>query len=155
LPADTAVPVTESSDLLLAALGLPTDVPVYRGRDDYLLEVRDAGTVRALRPDFVALRAVRTRGVVVTALADPEMDGADFVSRFFAPAAGIDEDPVTGSAHCLLGPYWAARLDRTTLRAVQLSARGGRLAVEVSPETVRLTGAAVTVLRGELTQPFL
>jgi predicted PhzF superfamily epimerase YddE/YHI9 len=80
-------------------------------------------------------------------------NGADFVSRFFAPALGIDEDPVTGSAHCLLGPFWAARLGRPTLQAAQLSVRGGRLTVDVCPEIVRLTGAAVTVLRGHLTQP--
>jgi len=150
LPADAATPVTEGTAPLLAALGLAADRPVYRGRDDYLVEVADAAAVRAVRPDFAALREIPTRGVIVTASEGAAAEDAEFVSRFFGPAVGIDEDPVTGSAHCLLGPFWAARLGRTTLRAVQLSARGGRLEVEVGPQTVRLTGAAVTVLRGQL-----
>ncbi len=149
-PADTATPVTDGTAPLLAALGLAAGCPVHRGRDDYLVEVSDVAAVLAVCPDFVALRRIRTRGVIVTAAANPEVDGADFVSRFFGPAVGIDEDPVTGSAHCLLGPFWAARLGRTTLRAAQLSARGGRLTVDVGPEVVRLIGAAVTVLRGQL-----
>jgi PhzF family phenazine biosynthesis protein len=148
LPADTPTPVTEEVGPLLAALGVPAARSVHRGRDDYLVELADAEAVRAVRPDFAALRSIPTRGVIVTAAGGAA--DADFVSRFFGPAVGIDEDPVTGSAHCLLGPFWAPRLGRTTLRAAQLSARGGRLDVEVGPDTVRLTGAAVTVLRGQL-----
>src|SRR5262249_29699020 len=132
---------------LLAALGVGSARSVHRGRDDYLVELTDARAVAAVRPDFRALRVIPTRGVIVTAGGG---DGVDFVSRFFGPAVGIDEDPVSGSAHCLLGPFWAARLGRSTLRAAQLSARGGRLTVEVGPQTVRLTGAAITVVRGEL-----
>jgi PhzF family phenazine biosynthesis protein len=149
LPSDEAREVTADLAPLLRALGLATAHSVHRGRDDYLVEVADPDAVRALRPDFTALRRIPTRGVIVTAAGRPGED-ADFVSRFFGPAVGIDEDPVTGSAHCLLGPFWAARLGRTTLRAVQLSTRGGRLTLDVSPQTVRLTGAAVTVLRGHL-----
>jgi predicted PhzF superfamily epimerase YddE/YHI9 len=88
------------------------------------------------------------RGVVVTARAAAPYD---FVSRFFGPAVGVDEDPVTGSAHCALGPWWAARLGRTTLTGFQASARGGVVRVEVRGERVGLLGQAVTVLRGELT----
>jgi PhzF family phenazine biosynthesis protein len=150
LPTDTATPVAVGTGPLLAALGLAADRPVYRGRDDYLVEVVDADAVLAVRPDLAALGAIPSRGVVVTASGGAAAHDADFVSRFFGPAVGIDEDPVTGSAHCLLGPFWAARLGRTTLRAVQLSARRGRLTVEVGPDTVRLTGAGVTVLRGDI-----
>jgi PhzF family phenazine biosynthesis protein len=150
LPTDTPTPATADAGPLLAALGLPPDRPVYRGRDDFLVEVSDADAVLAVRPDLVALRALPARGVMVTASDGAAAHDADFVSRFFGPAVGIDEDPVTGSAHCLLGPFWAARLGRTALRAAQLSARGGRLGVQVGPETVRLTGDAVTVLRGDI-----
>jgi PhzF family phenazine biosynthesis protein len=150
LPADRPVPVddAEVTAALTAALGIPADYPVLRGRDDLLVELAGPAAVRAIRPDLVALAAIESRGVMVTAAGGAE--GVDFVSRFFGPRVGVDEDPVTGSAHCLLGPYWAHRLQRTTLTATQLSARGGRLDVEVGPETVRITGRAVTVLRGTL-----
>jgi predicted PhzF superfamily epimerase YddE/YHI9 len=102
--------------------------------------------VRATEPDFRALGRVPLRGVMVTApSADREFD---FVSRFFAPASGVDEDPVTGSAHCALTPYWAERFGKTRLRARQLSARGGVLEVELRDQRVRLGGRAVTVLTG-------
>jgi PhzF family phenazine biosynthesis protein len=154
LPADPVVPVAGEHTEVLAALGLPAETPVYRGRDDLLVELGDAEAVRGLRPDFRALRAAPIRGVIVTAPGSPDSEGgADFVSRFFAPAVGIDEDPVTGSAHCLLGPFWAARLGRTRLAAAQISARGGRMTVEVGPEGVRLSGQAVTVLRGQIADP--
>ncbi|HJL46774.1 MAG TPA: PhzF family phenazine biosynthesis protein, partial [Polyangiaceae bacterium LLY-WYZ-15_(1-7)] len=106
--------------------------------------------VRALEPDLRRLRAVDARGVIVTAAGD----AVDLVSRFFAPAVGVDEDPVTGSAHCALAPFWAERLGRKTLRARQLSRRGGRLELELVGERVKLRGAAVTTLRGELTVPL-
>lgn len=96
---------------------------VGRSRDDYLVEVASESEVRALAPDFRRLGSVNCRGVIVTARSDrPEFD---FVSRFFAPAAGIDEDPVTGSAHCVLAPYWAATLGKTNLVGNQASPRGG------------------------------
>jgi predicted PhzF superfamily epimerase YddE/YHI9 len=120
---------------------------VGRNRFDYLVEVADGGTVRSLVPDFRALRQLPGRGFIVTAAGEK---GCDFVSRFFAPGAGIDEDPVTGSAHCCLGPYWAARLGRSDLVGYQASTRGGYVGVHVAGERVVLSGPAVTVLRGEL-----
>jgi PhzF family phenazine biosynthesis protein len=132
---------------LATALGA-VPVRVARNVHDHLVELADAATVRALVPDFVALAAIETRAVVVTAAADS--DDADFVSRCFAPRVGIDEDPVTGSAHCALWPWWAARLGRTQLVGHQVSARGGLVRIEVGDERVRLGGHAVTVVRGEL-----
>lgn len=132
---------------LAAALGC---TPLWSGRNrfDHLVRVADAATVRELRPDFAVLRTVPARGVIVTAPGDG--GGVDFVSRFFAPASGVDEDPVTGSAHCCLAPYWSAETGRHTFTAQQVSARGGRLGVRVEGDRVLLTGQAVTVLRGEL-----
>jgi PhzF family phenazine biosynthesis protein len=115
---------------------------------DYLIEAESAAIVRGLQPDFPRLRAAGARGIIVTARSDDP--AFDFVSRFFAPCAGIDEDPVTGSAHCSLGPYWAERLGRTTLAGYQASARGGTVRVEVGPTRVKLGGQAVTVWRGWL-----
>src|SRR6185369_6098164 len=102
------------------------------------------------QPDYPALASAcgENRGVMVTAVSeDPRFD---FVSRYFAPAAGIDEDPVTGSAHCCLGPFWSERLAKKDLRAFQASSRGGRLSVRVGEQRVYLGGNAVTVFRGEL-----
>ena len=119
-----------------------------RNRFDYLAELESEAAVRALRPDPLRLRAVDARGVIVTARSsDP---GFDFVSRFFAPAAGIDEDPVTGSAHCCLGPYWQARLGKAALAGRQVSPRGGVVRVEVDGDRVKLLGQAVTVFVAEL-----
>jgi PhzF family phenazine biosynthesis protein len=119
-----------------------------RNRMDILVEMDAAAAVRNLIPDMVMLKKVDTRGVIVTAVSDvPEYD---FVSRFFAPGIGIDEDPVTGSAHCCLGPYWQGRLGKSDLAAYQASKRGGVIGVSVRGERVLLTGSAVTVIRGEL-----
>ena len=115
---------------------------------DYLVEVDAEATLRGLRPDLAALAALPVRGVIVTSRAAG--GGFDFVSRFFAPGAGIPEDPVTGSSHCALGPYWGARLGKTELTAYQASARGGVVRVRLAGERVRLGGQAVTVLRGQL-----
>ena len=104
--------------------------------------------MRALKPDFGALGAVRARGIIVTARASSP--GFDFVSRFFAPAAGIDEDPVTGSAHTTLGPFWEGRLGKRSLRAYQASPRGGYVRVALHGERTRISGHAVTVIDGEL-----
>jgi PhzF family phenazine biosynthesis protein len=142
IAAATAPPVG-----LLDALGVKARW-VGRNRLDYVVEVDDEATVRALAPDLVALATVDTRGVSVTARASTP--GVDFVSRFFAPRAGIPEDSVTGSAHCCLAPLWAARLGRSQLTARQLSARGGLVRAEVAADRVVLSGRAVTVLRGEL-----
>jgi PhzF family phenazine biosynthesis protein len=104
--------------------------------------------VRALQPDFTMLRTLTVRGIMVTApSATREFD---FVSRFFAPGSGIDEDPVTGSAHCALGPHWSQRLGKTELRAYQASVRGGVVQVTVRGERVLLGGQAVTTMRGEI-----
>jgi len=132
---------------LTAALGV---TPRYVGktRFDYLLEVADEAAVRALRPDFSALERVEARGVIVTAPASH--DGFDFVSRFFAPRSGVNEDPVTGSAHCALGPYWQPRLGKSELLAYQASPRGGVVRVRVTGDRVQLGGQAVTVLTGDL-----
>ncbi|MEZ4336278.1 MAG: PhzF family phenazine biosynthesis protein [Sandaracinaceae bacterium] len=146
-PATPPAPV-EPPFGLFAALGVEGACSRSR-QNDYLVVLDDEAAVRQVAPDFRALRAVDARGVMVTAEATRE--GFDFVSRFFAPGSGIDEDPVTGSAHCALGPYWASVLGRTTLRARQLSRRGGTLEVEVVDDRVRLRGRAFTVLRGELT----
>ena len=114
--------------------------------DDWIVELDDEATVRALAPALAGLRRAGAPSVMVTAR------GAsyDFVSRFFAPAVGIDEDPVTGSAHCALGPYWAGKLGKTAMRAFQASARGGELGVTVGQRRVGLAGQAVTVLEGAL-----
>lgn len=121
---------------------------VGRSRFDYLVEVASERDVRDLRPDFGAIRRLPVRGVIVTSVATTQ--GWDFVSRFFAPAAGVDEDPVTGSAHCCLTPFWSAKLGKTTLLARQVSARGGTMRVTLDGDRVRMAGQAVTVMRGEL-----
>lgn len=150
LPYDRPMPIADhlTTPALAAALGIPADYPFVRGEQYYLVELSGPAAVRALQPDLAALAEVDVAAVVVTAPGG--LEGVDFVSRFFAPRLGVAEDPVTGSAHCLLGPYWAERLRRRTLTAAQLSARGGRLTVEVGTEEVRVIGAAVTVLRATL-----
>ncbi len=132
---------------LLDGLGAAATFVGLNGMD-YFVELASADEVRRLRPDHARLRTLPVRGVIVTARSDDAR--YDFVSRFFAPGSGIDEDPVTGSAHCSLGPYWAAKFGKTTLVGFQASARGGVVAVEVRGERVRLGGSAVTVVRGEL-----
>jgi predicted PhzF superfamily epimerase YddE/YHI9 len=117
------------------------------GDTDYLVEVADVAMVTDARPDMGPLKAI-DGGVMLTARASTA--GWDFVSRYFVPAFGIDEDPVTGSAHCALGPYWSARLGRPALTARQVSKRGGTLQVTVVGDRVLLTGHAVTVLSGHL-----
>ena len=145
------VPAVEE---LVRALGIePAEVvEAVPGRSDLLVAVRSAATVRALRPDFALLAAIPARGVIVTARADADhASAADFVSRFFGPNVGVPEDPVTGSAHCLLGPYWAGKLGRSELVGYQASERGGIVRVRVSGDRAFLGGRAVTVLRAELT----
>jgi PhzF family phenazine biosynthesis protein len=123
---------------------------VGRSRFDYLVEVENEATVRELTPDLTALSRVQARGIIVTSRSDGKSD-YDFVSRFFAPQSGVPEDPVTGSAHCALTPYWSAKLGKKELVAYQASPRGGELRLRLAGERVRLGGQAVTVLRGELT----
>jgi predicted PhzF superfamily epimerase YddE/YHI9 len=135
---------------LLEALGEPARTVRWSGRSrfDLLLELGSEAAVRGLEPDFRRLRELSTRGVIATARSGAE--GFDFVSRFFAPGVGIDEDPVTGSAHCALGPYWSDRLGRADLVGFQASRRGGVVRTRTAGDRVLLGGQAVTVLRGEL-----
>jgi predicted PhzF superfamily epimerase YddE/YHI9 len=130
---------------LLEALGVEA-LFTARSRFDRLVELASEAEVRAVRPDFRALARIDTRGVIVTARGGP----FDFVSRFFCPAMGVDEDPVTGSAHCVLAPFWAARLGRRELTGFQASARGGEVRVRLRGDRVLLGGRAVTVSAGEL-----
>jgi len=132
---------------LLPALGVSAGEVFFNGTD-YLVAIDDEGELRELQPDFRALKSLPARGVIVTALS--RQPDYDFVSRYFGPAAGIDEDPVTGSAHCTLGPYWGERLNKTELRACQASARGGEMLVGLHGDRVSLAGKAVTVLAGRL-----
>ena len=132
---------------LAEALGVE---PRYVGQNkfDLLVEVESEEVVRAMQPDFTLLGKISARGVIVTSLASSH--GFDFVSRFFAPCVGINEDPVTGSAHCCLSPYWSRRLGRNELVGYQASARGGVVRVRLDGERVHIGGQAVTVLVGEL-----
>ncbi len=148
LPADPTE-LAEAPRGLLAALGVPDETPVRRGRTDYLVALERADDVLALKPSFGLLRRVDCRGVIVTAPAGPDADH-DVVSRFFAPAIGVDEDPVTGSAHRTLAPFWSARLERNRLRYHQASARGGDLEVTMVGDRVEIFGQAVTTMRVEL-----
>ena len=120
---------------------------VGRNQFDYLVEVADEQTLRELKPQHGLLRELPVRGVIATAAGSGEFD---FVSRFFAPGSGIDEDPVTGSAHCALAPFWGARLGKTEMTGYQASPRGGVVKVRLEGDRVVLMGQAVTVLRGEL-----
>lgn len=142
-PADPAYPPHGLEE----ALGI-TPVSVGRSLYDLIVEVPDEQAVRTLRPDLAALERLPVRGIIVTARSD--QPGVDFVSRFFGPACGVPEDPVTGSAHCTLGPWWAPQVGRDDLVGYQASARGGTVRVEVRGDRVRLAGQAVTVVRGTL-----
>ncbi len=146
-PARPPESISPPTKLVQALGGIPIR---YAGSDksDYLIEVDSEKTVRSLQPDFPLLRSLPVRGVIVTSRANGS--DYDFVSRFFAPGAGIDEDPVTGSAHCCLGPYWRDRLGKDKFWAYQASARGGSLKVRCAGDRVFLAGQAITVLRGEL-----
>ena len=135
----------ESAGQLEAALG-KTPVEVRRSRD-YFFVYEHEKDIRTLNPDFELLRAWDSLGIIVTAAGD----SVDFVSRFFAPAAGVNEDPVTGSAHASLIPYWAERLGKSQLHALQLSARGGELFCEHAEPRVKIGGRALTYFHGEIT----
>ncbi len=134
---------------LVEALGVSPKF-VGRARFDYLVEVASEAEVRSAAPDQVRLGRVDVRGVIVTSLPGRNRDGVDFVSRFFAPGVGVAEDPVTGSAHCALAPYWAAKLGRPEMTGHQLSARGGKVRVRLEGERVILGGQAVTIMKGVL-----
>ena len=132
---------------LLEALGVAAQ---YVGKNafDYLVEVESEAVLRSIRPNFSQLLEIPARGVIVTSRASTA--GYAFVSRFFGPQVGVNEDPVTGSAHCCLAPYWCQKLGQDELLGYQASERGGIVRVRLEGDRVRLSGQAVTVLRGEL-----
>lgn len=145
-PVQPEEPATPPSGLLSALVVDP--LYVGKNRSDYLVQVESEEILRGIEPDWAALGQVECRGVAVTCRA---FSGEyDFLSRFFAPRSGILEDPVTGSAHCCLGPFWSARLNKTELIAYQASARGGVVKVTLADDRVLLGGQAVTVMRGEI-----
>ncbi|PKK36016.1 isomerase [Siphonobacter sp. SORGH_AS_0500] len=145
------VPYAESTpEGLLEYLGVGKALEVLKGRtNDYLVVLKSEAEVAALTPDFRALKSVNARGIIVTAKGDE----ADFVSRFFGPAVGVDEDPVTGSAHTVLVPYWAEKLGKSELFARQISKRGGELWVKLLGNRVEMSGEAVMYLKGEIFLP--
>ncbi|WP_017658639.1 PhzF family phenazine biosynthesis protein [Baaleninema simplex] len=145
-PASPVVQIEPPSQLL-EALGVRPQFVGENVLKDLLVEVATEDEVRQLQPDFAKLTKLSARGVIVTSSSNSEYD---FVSRFFAPAAGIDEDPVTGSAHCALAPYWGRKLGKMELTGFQASHRGGIVRVRRDRERVVLGGRAVTVLRGQL-----
>jgi predicted PhzF superfamily epimerase YddE/YHI9 len=134
---------------LLEGLGLKSARWIGRSRFDYLVEIGSEAEVRALAPEFTVLSRLEARGVIVTSRADGDQP-YDFVSRFFAPGAGVPEDPVTGSAHCALAPYWRSAFGRDAMVGYQASARGGTVHVECRGNRVMLGGNAVTVWTGSL-----
>lgn len=140
MPARTALP-----DDFVKALNI-TPIQCFRGKEDYLLLYKSQQEIEALYPDFRYLEKVDARAVIVTAPAEK----ADFVSRFFAPRVGVDEDPVTGSAHTVLIPFWAEKLGKTEMKALQLSRRGGTLFCRLRGDRVDIGGKAVTFLKGEI-----
>jgi PhzF family phenazine biosynthesis protein len=145
-PSLPSKPADEPPGLAEALGARPKAVSKYKF--DYLVELASEAAVRDLTPDLATLARLPVRGIVVTAVATTP--GFDFVSRFFAPAVGVPEDPVTGSAHCALAPYWAGKLGKRELLAYQASARGGVVRVAVHGDRVALCGQAVTVLTAEL-----
>ncbi len=138
--------VIEMETIVVKALGF-TPVAAVRSGDYFLFEARDAETVRQAQPDFSLLATLPMPEVIITA---PGEQDYDFVSRFFAPQLGVDEDPVTGSAHCLLTPYWSEKLSKMSFKAFQASARGGELEVTLKGSRVRIAGSARVVFKAEL-----
>lgn len=144
-PARPSQPIS-TPPVLVEALGVDP-LEVFNNEFNYLALVESEAVLRALAPDMVALARIGRPGVIVTAAAEKEYD---FVSRYFAPAKGIPEDPVTGAAHCMLAPYWANRLGKTVFRAFQASRRGGEITCRLSGDRVKLEGACVFYLEGEV-----
>jgi len=145
-PADELEEV-DLPEILKAALDIE-DSQCFIGRDDLMIVLNSQQELIDLKPDFRMLKEADARGVIVTSKSD---DNYDFVSRCFYPSYGIDEDPVTGSAHTTLTPYWSLRLDKQVLKARQLSKRGGDVECHDKGERVELTGSAVTFMKGEIT----
>jgi len=146
-PVQRGVPA-EPLPSLLSGLGITAARAITKNRLDYLVEVESEAELRAVKPNHTLLRQIPVRGVIVTARSDSP--SFDFMSRFFAPASGIDEDPVTGSAHTALGPYWGAKLGKSEMTAYQASARGGIVRLRLAGDRIVLGGQAVTVTRATL-----
>lgn len=144
-PANTPEPVTEVPAGLFEGLGI-APAPVFKTSFDYMVVLPSQKAIEALTPDFKKLAQTPCRGVIATAAGDE----ADFVSRCFYPQSGVDEDPVTGSAHTIMVPYWAKQLNKTSMKAIQLSKRRGCLDCELSGDRVLMSGYAVTYLKGEI-----
>lgn len=154
-PGQPVAEITAPSELLQA---LPNAKPIYVGHGDgaeanFLVELASEAQVRSLQPDFAILKTLPAMGIIVTATAAAPTD--DFVSRYFAPAVGINEDPVTGSAHCTLALYWQTKLGKSAFLARQVSAREGILKVACQGDRVLISGQAVTVLKGKLLSPWV
>lgn len=146
-PAASCVPGNLTGEIISAVGAVPEFI--FISGDKWLLEYQSEREILELKPDFLKLKQFAGRGLIVTSVsANPEVD---FVSRYFAPWIGVNEDPVTGSAHCILGPYWGKKLGKTSMTAYQVSSRGGVLQVRLSSGRVFIGGRAVTVLKGELT----
>ncbi len=146
-PAIPATQATEPVDALLQALGVANGT-VWQSQMDTMVVVDSERDVRRVAPDMQRLKEIPTRGVALTSRS--ESGEFDFVSRFFAPVEGIPEDPVTGSAHCLMAPYWGNVLGKDKMRAFQASSRGGVVETTLAGDRVKLAGTAVTVVRGEV-----
>ena len=144
-PSDPPKPITEIPDGLFEGLGISVRT-VYKGKFDYMVVLDDQEMVATLKPDFRKLSTIPSRGILVTAKGNE----VDFVSRCFFPQSGIDEDPVTGSAHCLLTPYWASVTGKSDFKAVQWSARKGWLDCQLHNDRVLMSGHAVLFLKGEI-----
>ncbi|MFN4145405.1 MAG: PhzF family phenazine biosynthesis protein, partial [Runella sp.] len=146
-PADTIQKQPVAPPALLEALGEVTPIEIWRGKTDYMVVVETEAQVRDLRPDIIILSTVPARGIIVTARGED----CDFVSRFFAPQSGIAEDPVTGSAHTTLTPYWAVQSGNTTFEAKQISARGGFLKTRLmDDDRVEISGQVRLYLKGNI-----
>jgi PhzF family phenazine biosynthesis protein len=146
-PVKIATPAAAPAELL-PALGVAAPRAVTKNQFDYMVEIESEEQLRALKPDHSTLRKIPVRGVIVTARSStPEFD---FISRFFAPGSGIDEDPVTGSAHTALGPYWGPKLGKTEMTAYQASARGGVVRLRLNGDRIILAGQAVTMTNATL-----
>lgn len=139
--------VADVPEEYIKALGAEPEF-CFRSGDKWLLEFPDESDIYEIKPDFVALRQYSGRGLIITARS--EKPGIDFISRYFAPWIGVDEDPVTGSSHTILGPYWGEKLHKDHMIAFQASERGGVLRIHVSGERTYIAGQAVTVFSGEL-----
>jgi PhzF family phenazine biosynthesis protein len=148
IPARAVTPTGVSKALLERAAGVPIR-EVWESVDRYVCVLDDAATVRNVNPDFGAMSELGLPGLIVTALSED----CDFVSRYFAPAKGVPEDPVTGTSHATLAPFWGQRLGKTSLRARQLSARGGEIACLLKGDRVQLTGACAIYMRGSISVP--